>query len=401
MYRVPRLSALLALCLLLALMLSGSGPSATAPVVQGSAAVASETAAGGSNAAGLLPVLIGFTKAPGAAEEGLVRGASGKIKYTYHIIPAIAARLPAQAVAALAHNPRVAYIEEDAIATASADTVPWGITRVKADLLWAGNTASGVKVAVIDTGLDYRHPDLAPNYKGGYDYVNRDTDPMDDNGHGTHCSGTVAAAVEGTNVVGAGPGIALYGVKVLNWAGSGSYSDIIAALQWCVTNGMQVASMSFGGSRGSTSLQNACAAAYNANVVLVAAAGNSGKANGRGNTVLYPAKYSSVIAVAAIDSNNVRASWSSSGAEVEIAAPGVSIVSDRLGGGLITYSGTSMACPHVAGCAALTIASGVTKAATVRNRLDATALDLGAAGRDALYGYGLVDAQRAVLQASP
>jgi subtilisin family serine protease len=103
--------------------------------------------------------------------------------------------------------------------------------------------------------------------------------------------------------VGVGPQIALYGVKVLNRNGSGRYSDIIAGLQWCVNNGIQVASMSFGGSTSSTTLKYACDAAYGANVLLVAAAGNSGRSNGRGNNVGYPANYSSVIAVAASDSS--------------------------------------------------------------------------------------------------
>jgi subtilisin/minor extracellular protease Epr len=159
---------------------------------------------------------------------------------------------------------------------------------------------------------------------------------------------------------------------------------------------MQVASMSLGGPTSSTSLKNACDAAYNANVLLVAAAGNSGRANGRGNNVLYPANYSSVIAVAASDSSDRRASWSSTGPAVELTAPGVNITSDRLGGGLINNSGTSMACPHVSGAAALVIASGVSGAASARSRLVSTAKDLGASGRDPLYGYGLVDCQKAV-----
>lgn len=399
MNRLLRPLLIVSLVSLLAWMFIGCGGSSLTGTsdTQATSVPLGATTEDASKTAGLQPVLIGFKATAGSAEAGLVSKAAGKIKYSYHFIPVVAASLSAQAITALSHDPRVAYIEPDATVTATADSVPWGISKVKADLVWpSGNTGSGVKVAIIDTGIDRNHPDLAPNYKGGYDFVNKDSDPMDDNGHGTHVSGTVAAAADGANVKGVGPNISLYALKVLNKNGLGSYSDIIAAIQWAVSNGMQVVSMSFGGSTRSTALQSACDAAYNANVLLVAAAGNSGKSNGKGDTVDYPAVYSSVIAVAASDSNNVRASWSSTGTKVELTAPGVNVTSDKLGGGLIAYSGTSMATPHVSGCAALLIASGVTGAANVRTRLDSTATDLGAAGRDALYGFGLVNVQKAI-----
>jgi subtilisin len=368
----------------------GGGESASNAPAPTQVSTPDAAASGVSAGDGLQPVLIGFKSKPGSAEASLVKSSAGKTKYTYSLIPAMAARLSPQAITALRRNPRVAYVEPDAIATATADSVPWGISRVHADDVWLlGNTGSGVKVAIIDTGIDRTHSDLAPNYKGGYDFLNVDADPMDDNGHGTHVSGTVAAAADGAGVKGAGPQISLYALKVLGANGSGRYSDIIAGLQWAVSNKMQVASMSLGGPTSSTSLKNACDAAYNANVLLVAAAGNSGRANGRGNNVLYPANYSSVIAVAASDSSDRRASWSSTGPAVELTAPGVNITSDRLGGGLINNSGTSMACPHVSGAAALVIASGVSGAASARSRLVSTAKDLGASGRDPLYGYAL------------
>jgi subtilisin family serine protease len=379
----------------------GGGDSASSGAAPTEALAAEAAAPGVSGADGLQPVIIGFKSKPGTAEASLVKGSAGKTKYTYKLIPAIAASLSPQAITALKRNPKVAFVEPDSIATATADAMPWGIARVNADDVWSlGNTATGVKVAIIDTGIDRTHSDLSPNYKGGYDFVNTDTDPMDDNGHGTHVSGTVAAAANGAGVVGVGPQVSLYGLKVLDSRGYGRYSDIIAALQWAVTNKMQVASRSLGGSVSSTALKNACDAAYGANVLLVAAAGNSGRSNGRGNNVQYPANYASVIAVAASGNRDRRASWSSTGPAVELTAPGVSIPSDRLGGGIISYSGTSMACPHVSGAAALVIASGVSSAADVRGRLTATARDLGVTGRDPLFGYGLVDCQKAVQAAA-
>ena len=346
--------------------------------------------------------IVGFVNRPGRSDETLIKGLGGKVNLSYKIIPAFAVNLPPTAVEALSHNPRVAYVEPDFVAQATADMVPWGIARVNADDVWAlGNTGMNVKVAILDTGIDYAHPDLSANYKGGRDFVNGDMDPMDDHGHGTHVAGTVGAASNITDVVGAGPNVSLYGLKVLNSSGSGSYSWIIAGLDWCVTNGIQIASMSLGGTSDSSALRTACDNAVSNGVLIVAAAGNSGNSEGSGDNVTYPARYDSVIAVAATDSANVRAYFSSTGPALDLAAPGVYIQSDKLGGGIISASGTSMACPHVTGVAALVIASGVTGPANIRARLIATSSDLGAAGFDNLYGNGLVDALRAVSNMDP
>jgi hypothetical protein len=160
---------------------------------------------------------------------------------------------------------------------------------------------------------------------------------------------------------------------------------------------MDIISMSLGGSS-SASLWVACDAAYNAGIVVVAAAGNSGNPPGMGDNVIYPAAYSSVIAVAATDNNDKRARWSSTGPDVELAAPGVSIYS-TVPGGYTTKSGTSMACPHVAGTAALVMtANPGWNNSQVRLQMQDTADDLGTAGRDNLYGYGLVDADEAASQ---
>jgi subtilisin len=341
--------------------------------------------------------LIGFTNKPSQAATDLVKSLGGKISFTYTLIPAIAATMPSSAADALKRNPLVAYVEPDGVAHATADTIPWGITKVKADQVWPlPNTGVGVKLAILDTGIDYTHSDLSANYRGGYDYVNNDTDPKDDNGHGTHCAGIAGAKANGADVVGVAPDVSLFAVKVLNSAGSGSYSQIIAGLQWAVTNGMQICSMSFGGNSGSTSLQAACDNAKAAGVFLVAAAGNDGNSSGTGDSVDYPGRYSSCVAIAATDSADVRAYFSSTGPAVCLSAPGVSVLSDKLGGSTITYSGTSMATPHVAGIAALLIASGVTGPDNLKSRLIATAQDLGATGFDNLYGNGLVNAFAAV-----
>jgi subtilisin family serine protease len=337
------------------------------------------------------PVIIGFKSTPGPADKAIVRGHGGDIKYSYTIINAIAAKLPEPAIENIQKNPRVTYVEMDG-EVHTLDTEldkSWGVKRIGAGTVHdSGNKGSGVKVAILDTGIDYNHPDLNANYNdGGYDYVNNDNDPMDDNGHGTHCAGIVAAEDDGNGVVGVAPEAYLYAVKVLDNTGIGYWSDVIAGIQWSVNNNMEVISMSFGGGDG-VGMKAACDAAAG-DIVIVASAGNSGNPPGKGDNVGYPAGYSSVIAVAATDSNDNRARWSSTGPAVELAAPGVDIKSTYLGGGYATKSGTSMACPHVAGTAALAIVAGE---GDVRQCLQDTADDLGDEGRDNLYGYGLVDA---------
>jgi subtilisin len=373
-------------------------------------------------------VIVGFKGRPDAS---LIRTHGGKINQEYRFISAIACSLPKHAIEALKNNPLIAYVEED-IQVDAIDaelTASWGVERIGAATVQAtGNTGSGIKVAVIDTGINYNHEDLKPNYvfvnnlPAGYDFVNKDSDPMDDNGHGTHCAGVIAAADNDIAVVGVAPQAKLIAYKVLNSQGSGYVSDVIAAIQRAIDDGAQVISMSLGSSTSSTALQQACDDAYNNhNVVLVAAAGNSGQAR-FGSSIIYPARYASVIAVGATDKNDARASFSSTGPELDIMAPGVNILSDYIdvspddGRNIDTLymSGTSMACPHVAGTAALVLASnqanwyptytdndGVWESSEVTNVLINTADDLGATGKDNLYGYGLVDADEAALPPKP
>ncbi len=348
-------------------------------------------------------VLIGFRDKP---DIGLVRRCGGIISHTYRLIPVVATEMPEIALSRLAADPRVKYIEEDQRVEALQQTLPWGIDRIDAELVHPYNKGTGVKVAIIDTGIDYTHPDLDANYRGGYDFANDDADPKDDNGHGTHCAGIVAAEDNLEGVIGVAPEADLYAVKVLNRFGSGLLSDVIAGIDWSVTNGMQVISMSLGTSVYSVSLEAACNSAYNAGLVLVAAAGNSGDGDPTTYEYSYPAAYASVIAVGATDITDTAPYWSNSGPYLELAAPGVSIYSTlptyrvtltrTYGYNYGTLSGTSMACPHVTGTAALVIASDLTLTnLDVRSRLQTTADDLGPAGWDSVYGYGLVDAHEA------
>jgi len=364
-----------------------------------SAAVLAAAASASFAADGDCRVVVGFKGAADAAlcaDNGMaVENARGDVAV---------GRISARQISKLRADPSVAYVEEDGIAealvgngadasgkpgsnstptpTQPAQAAQWGVKKV-----WGATTApatgAGVKVAIIDTGLAMSHPDLAANVKGGVNYVRPGHSPEDDNGHGSHCGGIVAAPDNAIGVVGVAPGASLYAVKVLDSRGSGWLSDVAAGIDWARTNHMNVASMSLGASSGATVLSNACDNAVAAGVLVVAASGNEGP--GR---ISYPAYYASVVSVGATDANDAIAYFSNTNADVEISAPGVSIFSTYKSGGYATLSGTSMATPHAAGLAALLLSTGST-AATIRADLDAHVRDLGAQGRDAVFGFGI------------
>jgi subtilisin len=293
-----------------------------------------------------------------------------------------------------AHQPAPMIIEGQP--TITAETIPVGIAQVKAPGAWNCSRGMGIRVAVLDTGIDNAHPDLAPNFAGGVSFVPGQTF-KDGNGHGTHCAGTIGAAINGSGVVGVAPSASLYAVKVLSNAGSGQWSWLIAGIDWCIKNGMRVLSMSMGGDTAPAALQLMCDAAFQKGLLLVAAAGNSPV-----KPVIAPARYRSVIAVSAIDSANNIAAFSARGPDVEVCAPGVNVLSTMPGGGYGTMSGTSMACPHASGTAA--VAWGAHRYATnvtMRRLLAWTADNLGVPGRDPLFGFGRVDAAQAAFQLTP
>jgi len=322
--------------------------------------------------------------------------------------PIVIASLTEEEIADLKENGNVAKVEDDGLCyalagelsssqiliegqpTLLAETIPAGVAQIKAHLAWDCSRGKAVKVGVLDTGIDSGHPDLASNYRGGISFVAGETSPMDYNGHGTHCAGTIAAAINGSGVVGVAPAAYLYAVKVLSASGSGNWSWLIAGIDWCIKNGVKILSMSLGGGSAPSALEAMCNAAWSKGLLLVAAAGNSG------GPVGFPARYSSVIAVSAIDNANQIAGFSSRGPEVELCAPGVNVLSTVPGGGYRTLNGTSMACPHVSGAAALAWGSHrYTNNVTIRRLLAWTADNLGIPGRDPLFGFGRVDVEQA------
>jgi hypothetical protein len=273
-------------------------------------------------------------------------------------------------------------------------TCQWGPRKIEAD--WAWNATFGnssILVAVVDSGIDYTHPDLAANYVGlGYDWAYNDSDPMDDNNHGTRVAGIIAAEINN------GIGIAgLAQVKVMAekiWDKEGvCYLDWIAnGIKHATDQGAQIISMSWSVEQNYSLLYEAIKYAYDSNVLLVAAAGNEGN-----DTKRYPAAYDEVIAVTATDSDDKPAYFTNFGNWVELAAPGVDIYSTIRGPGYDYWSGTSFACPYVSGLAAL-VWSYFPNATRdwVRTRLRDTADDLGDPGFDIYYGYGRINARKAI-----
>jgi subtilisin len=250
--------------------------------------------------------------------------------------------------------------------------IPWGIERVGAPQFWSRTRGEGAAVAVIDTGIDASHPDLSGQVIGGVNILDprHPDDWKDDEGHGTHVSGTIAGSGLNGGLAGVAPRAKLYAVKVLDKDGAGNYSDVIAGIQWAMNHGVKIANMSLAVDEDNEPLHRAVQAALAKGMLIIAAAGNTG------GPVSYPGAYPEAIAVGASDFSGRIAPFSSRGPEVAYIAPGVDILSTRMGGGYTTLSGTSMAAPHISGLAALAYAAGATTPAALRAALGETARPL-------------------------
>lgn len=288
-----------------------------------------------------------------------------------------------------------ATVETDIPVKMSADKVDWGIARIGADKVWDKSTGDGIKVAVIDTGVDLLHTDLSVNITTGYDFVNNDNSPMDDNGHGTHVAGIIASVQNGLGVIGGANKADIMPIKVLNNQGYGYISDVAKGIYYAADNGARVINLSLGTPTDSLTLKAAVDYAVKKGIFIAAAAGNDS-----GLPCSYPAAYSSVVCVVATDSYNKLASFSNVGGE--LAAPGVYNYSTYIGNLYKYMSGTSMATPHVAASAAVVMSFCKDCSTTkVKDILHTTAVDLGTVGKDSVFGYGLVDLLAAVTSLSP
>lgn len=280
----------------------------------------------------------------------------------------------------------------------------YGLTQVRAPQAWTTTLGTrSAAVCIVDTGVRYTHEDLVgERWRGGYDFVNNDADPWDDNGHGTHVAGIAAATTNNLKGVAGVGQVDIYGVKVLSSGGGGSWAGVANGIVWCANNAPRttVISMSLGGSGFSQAVQDAARYAVAQGQLLVAAAGN-GACN---NCVGYPAKLAEVVAVTCTSVGETLCWFSSTGPEAEIAAPGDSTMSayNTANNAYVALSGTSMSTPHVSGAAALvwSVNTGLTNA-QLRTRLQATAQDLGPPGRDVDFGYGELDVKCLLDNTSP
>jgi|GEM_PF-1462224 len=332
------------------------------------------------------------------------------VNHEFDTIPAVSATVTPADLKELVNDPNIALIERnitfrttDADFKAASDTIPleqseWSFQAVQPTTMWnQGYTGTGVKVAVIDSGILTTHPELA--VAGGISTVDYTSDYTDDNGHGTHVAGIIAAKSNGNGRVGVAPDVQLYAVKAMDADGNGTLQDVLEGMDWAIQNDMDIVNVSLGTDTDSTILHNMMEQAYSAGILIVGSAGNS-QVDDNGvpvplttHTVNYPAKYSSVIAVAAIDRYDQRGNFSSVGDEVEVAAPGVEVLSTYVKSdgtpGYALSNGTSQAAPHVSGMLALLKqAHPAMSNVQLREELKKYAVDLGSPGRDIEFGFG-------------
>jgi len=326
-----------------------------------------------------------------SVDNEIIERVNGKIIRMFTNFPALVMTLPAYALRVLSLNPNILSIEQDILISVESQTQDWGIVRTDAPAAWESDyTGKGVKIAVVDTGIA-NHEDLV--VEGGVSFTSYTSSYIDDNGHGTHVAGIIGARNNDLGTVGIAPESSLYAVKVLDKNGSGYLSNVAAGIDWAITNKMNIINLSISTSSSSTTLKRAVDSAYSKGILVVAAAGNSGTSSGSGDNVQYPARYDSVIAVSATDINDRRAYFSSTGSTVEVAAPGVNIVSTYLNNQYVKMSGTSMATPYTTGNLALIMqANPGLSAASLRIKLRESTVDLGSAGKDTWFGYGLIQA---------
>jgi thermitase len=299
------------------------------------------------------------------------------------------------AVRGLVESGKVEYAEQnikfkaDFIPNDSLYSQQWSMPKIKAEQAWGLKPGGYSTVAVIDTGANLTHPDLDADLVAGYDFVNSDNIPEDDNGHGTHVAGIIAGEFNSAaGIAGVGKNAKVMPLKALASNGEGFESDIANAIIYATNHGSKIINLSLGATTSSSTLQNAVNYANSNNVIVVAASGNQGAAS-----LNYPAAYPGVISVGSTNQNDARSSFSNYGAGLYLTAPGNNIVSTYLSGGYANASGTSMASPLVAGAISFAMSDGTTTKSQVMQRLKTSSDKVGSqpysdGGYNYYYGYG-------------
>ena len=334
------------------------------------------------------------------AALGAQQGKSlGKLKGLDVHVVSVPAGTEQAAVGQLVRNPHVRFAEVDTLVEPSATVSDpafaseWHLPKISAPAAWDNSVGSGITIAILDTGVDGTHPDLAPRLVAGWNFYDNNSNTSDVYGHGTAVAGTAAAAMNnGIGVAGVAGNANIMPVRISDPSGYALWSTVAQGLTWAADHGARVANVSYEVA-GSSTVISAANYFRSKGGVVASSAGNTGAASSASPTT-------SMLVVAATDSNDLRASWSTYGSVVNIAAPGVSIYTTANGGGYRYASGTSFSSPIVAGAAALILSRRPDYSpAQVDAALKGTATDLGAAGYDTYYGAGRVNAAAAVQQA--
>ncbi|OMP66611.1 S8 family serine peptidase [Domibacillus epiphyticus] len=336
-------------------------------------------------------------------DNELLEQYSESVDYIFQEIPAASISITDVQKRALEMAPGVESIAYDMPVKSMAQTVPYGYKMVGApNQVPSTLTGAGVKIGVLDSGIQSNHPDLQKRIAGGacmMTIVDKDGCPdsyNDNSGHGTHVAGIIAANNNTFGTVGVAPSATLYAIKVLDEYGFGTTSTMIAGVEWAMKQKVDILNVSITTPVHETAMQEIMQKAYNSGMLIVGAAGNTGPpVSGSTSSVEYPAKFESVIAVSSIDQYKKIDPLSSLGKEVELTAPGVKIYSTYPGSTYDYLSGTSMAAPYVSGLAALYMEKYPEMTnVQIRSLLQKNAVDLGAAGRDAYFGYGLAQVDK-------
>lgn len=328
-------------------------------------------------------------------DYALLEEMGAEIHEEFEAISAVSVTLPNEhMVQAASAESSIAYIEENTIVTAAAQTTTWGYKAVKANTATSlGYTGKGVKIAIVDSGINAKHPDL--KVAGGVSKIDQSSAYTDNNGHGTHVAGVIGAQNNNIGTVGVAPDASLYSVKVLSANGIGTLEGVVAGIQWAIDQKVDIINMSLTINNDKQSLRDITKKAYDAGIVIVAASGNE-REKGLYKDVLFPARYPSVIAVGAVSESNKLSYFSNFGASQELVAPGENILSSFANSKTTTQEdyatseGTSVASPFVAGTFAQYMqAYPHLSNGQLRETMKRAALDLGPKGRDNMYGHGM------------